>query len=105
LSSALADLEKLPGVKEVRQCGLIAGIEIEESQSGLRPSLAAAACIEARRHGLLTRSWGDVMVLMPPLCITADQLTKAVEALRLSITEVWQRSAIAAKKNAEEVTA
>ncbi len=105
LSSALADLEKLPAVKEVRQCGFIAGIELEESPNGLERSLAAAACIEARRHGLLTRPLGNVIVLMPPLCITADQLIKAVEALRLSIAEVWQRSAIAAKKNAEEVTA
>ena len=105
LGSALADLEKLPGVKEVRQCGFIGGIEIEESPNGLRPSLAVAACIEARRHGLLTRPLGNVIVLMPPLCITADQLTRAIEALRLSITEVWRRSAIAARKNAEEVTA
>jgi adenosylmethionine-8-amino-7-oxononanoate aminotransferase len=105
LSSALADLEKLPGIKEVRQCGFIAGIEIEESPNGPCPSLAAAACLEARRHGLLTRSLGNVIVLMPPLCITVNQLTRAVEALRLSIAEVWQQSASAARKNAEEVTA
>jgi adenosylmethionine-8-amino-7-oxononanoate aminotransferase len=104
LSSALADLEKLPGVKEVRQCGLIAGIEIEESPNGPRPSLAAAACLEARRHGLLTRPLGNVIVLMPPLCITIDQITKAVEALRVSIAEVRLRSLSAARKNAEEVT-
>src|SRR6266446_6997217 len=30
LSAAIADLEKLRGVKEVRQCGFIAGIEMEE---------------------------------------------------------------------------
>ena len=42
---------------------------------------------------------------MPPLCITMDQLTKAVEALHLSIAEVWHRSVIAARKNAKEVTA
>src|SRR2546421_305328 len=89
LSSALADLEKLTGVKEVRQCGFIAAIEIEESANGARPNLAAAACVKARRHGLLTRSVGNVIVLMPPLCITIDQLTKAVEALRVSIAEVW----------------
>jgi hypothetical protein len=34
-----------------------------------------------------------------------DQLSKAVEALRVSIAEVWDRSVIAAEKNAEEVTA
>ena len=101
----LADLEKLPGVKEVRQCGFIAGIEIEESPNGLRPSLAAAVCVQARRHGLLTRPLGNVVVLMPPLCITIDQLTKAVEALRVSIAEVWHRSVSAAGKDAEEITA
>src|SRR6266705_1167863 len=53
LGTGLADLEKLPGVKEVRQCGFIAGIEVEESPNRLRPNLAAAVCVEARRHGLL----------------------------------------------------
>jgi adenosylmethionine-8-amino-7-oxononanoate aminotransferase len=105
LGSALADLERSPGVKEVRQCGFIAGIEVEESPNGQRPSLAVAVCTEARRHGLLTRPLGNVIVLMPPLCITIDQLTKAAEALRLSIAEVSRRSAIAPRKNAEEVTA
>jgi adenosylmethionine-8-amino-7-oxononanoate aminotransferase len=105
LSTALADLQKLPGVKEVRQCGFIAGIELEEWPNGLRPSLAAAVCLEARRHGLLTRPLGNVVVLMPPLCITIDQLAKAVEALRVSIAEVWHRCVIAAGKDAEEITA
>ncbi len=105
LTSTLADLEKLPGVKEVRQCGFIAGIEIEGPPKGLQPSFAAAACIEARRHGLLTRPLGNVIVLMPPLCITMDQINKAVEALRMSIAQVWRRSVNAARKNAEEITA
>src|SRR2546423_2533587 len=88
LSAALADLEKLTGVKEVRQCGFIAGIEMEESPSGARPNLAAAACVEARPYGLPPRPIGNVVVLMPPLCITMGQLTKAVEALRVPITDV-----------------
>src|SRR5712672_748253 len=50
LGTGLADLEKLPGVKEVRQCGFIAGIEVEESPNRLRLNLAAAVCVEARRH-------------------------------------------------------
>src|SRR5947209_11637547 len=47
LSSALADLEELPGVREVRQCGFIAGIETVLAE------VAAAACLEARRYGCL----------------------------------------------------
>jgi adenosylmethionine---8-amino-7-oxononanoate aminotransferase len=105
LSSALADLEKLTGVKEVRQCGFIVGIEIEESSNGSRPGLAAAACIDARRHGLLTRPLGNVIVLMPPLCITIDQITKAVDALRLSIAKVSDHGNTIATNDAKEITA
>jgi adenosylmethionine-8-amino-7-oxononanoate aminotransferase len=105
LSLVLADLEKLEGVKEVRQCGFVAGIEMKESLNGPRPSLAGAVCIEARRHGLLTRPLGNVIVLMPPLCVTIDQITKAADALHKSIGKVWEHDGAIATKNAEEVTA
>ena len=105
LSLALAGLEELAGVKEVRQCGFIAGIELEESSAILGSGLAATVCTEARRHGLLTRPLGNVIVLMPPLCITIDQLTRAVNALRLSITNVCGDGSVVAKKDAEEITA
>jgi adenosylmethionine-8-amino-7-oxononanoate aminotransferase len=99
LSSALASLKELPGVKEVRQCGFIAGIQVAE------PEMAAAVCIEARRHGLLTRPISNVVVLMPPLCITTAQLNKAVEALRASIIDVWRRNNASTRKDAEKATA
>jgi adenosylmethionine-8-amino-7-oxononanoate aminotransferase len=99
LSSALPSLKELSGVKEVRQFGFIAGIELEP------PGMAAAVCIEARRHGLLTRPIWNVVVLMPPLCITMAQLRKAVEALRASIIEVWRCSNASGREDAKEVTA
>ncbi len=91
LKSALDGLRGLPGVAEVRQCGFIAGIELEESPEAGLTNLAAEVCIEARRHGLLTRPIRNVVVLMPPLCITMVQLTQAVGAIRASIGEVWCR--------------
>jgi adenosylmethionine---8-amino-7-oxononanoate aminotransferase len=101
LSEALASLRQVPGVVEVRQCGFIAGIELDESHEGrlsarrriLRgePGFAAEVCIEARRHGLLTRPIRNVVVLMPPLCTTINQLTQAVKALLVSIITVWNR--------------
>src|SRR6266436_817716 len=99
LSSALASLKGLPGINEVRQCGFISGIETA------RAEMAAAVCIQARRHGLLTRPIRNVVVLMPPLCITMAQLNKAVGALRASITEVSRASNGFARTNVEEVTA
>jgi adenosylmethionine-8-amino-7-oxononanoate aminotransferase len=106
LKSALAGLEALAGVVEVRQCGFIAGIELDESQEGGLPGFAAEVCIEARRHGLLTRPIRNVIVLMPPLCITVAQLKQAVDALRTSIVEAGRRRLVINKqKDVEKVTA
>src|SRR5439155_237337 len=81
LASALAEFADLPGVVEVRQCGFIAGIELRQSGD------AVNVCLEARGRGLLTRAIREVIVLMPPLCITIHQLTQAVAAIRASIIE------------------
>jgi adenosylmethionine-8-amino-7-oxononanoate aminotransferase len=92
--SALLDpLRALPHVIEVRQCGLIAGIEIT---SGDKPdhshpnrnTLGAEVCFAARKHGLLTRPILNTIVLMPPLCMTEAEMTQMVDAVRLSIEEV-----------------
>ena len=99
LTSALASLQGLTGINEVRQRGFIAGIETARAET------ATAVCTQARRRGLLTRPIRNVVVLMPPLCITMPQLNKAVEALRASITEVSRASNGFATKNVEEITA
>ncbi len=71
-----------PRVREVRQLGFIAGIELH--QAG-----AAAVCLAARRHGLLTRAIRDTLVLMPPYCITPAELEKSVEAIGSAIHELF----------------
>ncbi|PYK05141.1 MAG: adenosylmethionine--8-amino-7-oxononanoate transaminase [Verrucomicrobia bacterium] len=92
LTFELAGLADIPGVVEVRQCGFIAGIEVAELSEAPLADQAAEICIAARRHGFLTRPIRNVIVLMPPFCITTDQLTQAVEAVRTSFTEVRGRS-------------
>src|SRR6266513_2005107 len=92
LTSELAGFADLPGVVEVRQCGFIAGIEVAELSEAPLADQAAEICIAARRHGLLTRSIRNVIVLMPPFCITTDQVAQAVEAIRTSIIEVCGHS-------------
>ena len=92
LTSELAKLADIPGVVEVRQCGFVAGIEVAELSEAQLSDQAAEICIAARRHGLLTRPIRNVIVLMPPLCITTDQVAQAVEAVRTSIIEVCGRS-------------
>lgn len=89
LASQLADLAKLPHVKATRQCGLIAAIDID-APSDLRTG--ARICLAARQHGLLTRPVLNTLVLMPPLCVTTDELTAMASALRKAIAEVCDGS-------------
>ena len=79
-------IERLALVREVRQCGFMAGIELRGDRAGRL--LGREVCDAARAHGLLTRPIGDVVVLMPPYCITEAQLESAVEAIRVGILEV-----------------
>ena len=90
LRRELEALEQLPAVREVRQRGFIAAIELDpsvfsHSQAGLA---GASVCQVARDHGLLTRPIRDVVVLMPPFCITEKQLKQAVTAIRMAIGDV-----------------
>jgi adenosylmethionine---8-amino-7-oxononanoate aminotransferase len=82
----LEGLKTLPAVKEIRQCGLIAGIELTSPSDASK--LAADVCMAARARGLLTRPIRDVIVLMPPLCITSHQLSTAIGAIRASIVDL-----------------
>jgi adenosylmethionine-8-amino-7-oxononanoate aminotransferase len=91
MRSELQRLGELSSIAEVRQCGFIAGIELKQvGAGGPLPNLGANVCLAARRHGLLTRAIRDVVVLLPPLCITPAQLTRAVEAVRRAIMEVCE---------------
>jgi adenosylmethionine-8-amino-7-oxononanoate aminotransferase len=81
----LESLKSLPAVKEIRQCGFIAGIELSAPDAS---KLAADVCLAARNRGLLTRPIRDVIVLMPPLCITSQQLSTAIAAIRSSIVDL-----------------
>jgi adenosylmethionine---8-amino-7-oxononanoate aminotransferase len=60
---------------EIRQCGLIAGIQ-------LSPGLGVQTTLSARNHGLLTRNILDTLVFMPPLCITYKEIEFAIDAIR-----------------------
>lgn len=80
----LEPLKELPQVIEVRQRGLIAGVEVGPYPAGeLR---GAQVCLNARGHGLLTRPIGDTIVLMPPLSISREELECMVRAVHRSIS-------------------
>ncbi len=82
-----------PNVGDVRCEGMICAVELVED-FGERRRFAVERRVgfhvseAARRHGLLTRCVGDVLVLMPPYCITEEQLAQAVDALWRGLCEV-----------------
>jgi adenosylmethionine-8-amino-7-oxononanoate aminotransferase len=83
LRALLEPLTKNPRVKEVRQCGMMAGVEVASDTP-----IGSAVCLAARKHGLLTRPIVNTIVLMPPLCISDEEMRLMVQALTLSIEEV-----------------
>lgn len=85
-TNLLDSLRDLPSVMDIRQCGMIAGIEIGPYAS--EQLMGVKTCLVARHHGLLTRPILDTLVLMPPLAVTDEELATMVQALRLAIQEV-----------------
>jgi adenosylmethionine-8-amino-7-oxononanoate aminotransferase len=91
LGELLCDLAADPHVGAVRQCGFMAGIDVVRPDGSPYPwqhQTGSKICVAARGHGLLTRPIRDTLVLMPPLCFTADELRRAVDALQAGIDEV-----------------
>ncbi len=83
-----------PRVHEVRQTGLIAGIEIRRPDgTPFDPAqrIGAQVCLRARSHGLLTRPIADTLVLLPPLCATAGEITHAARALAHALADLDPR--------------
>ncbi|MFD2255115.1 adenosylmethionine--8-amino-7-oxononanoate transaminase [Luteolibacter algae] len=78
LAKSLAKLEsEFSQIKEIRQCGLVAGIEFEKG-------LGEKITLKARDHGLITRNILDTIVFMPPLAITTAEIDFAIEAISRS---------------------
>lgn len=73
-----------PQVKEVRVCGMIAGVELVSSE--VRGARGQEVCLKARRHGLLTRPILDTVVVMPPLCITEEEIVSLGQMLSKAIS-------------------
>ncbi len=87
LESALADrVAGLAGVGEVRQRGLMVGIDLAPPVDGSR--WGRRVCAKSVARGVLVRPLGDVVVLMPPLTTTSDEIDRVIDAVARSIVEV-----------------
>jgi adenosylmethionine-8-amino-7-oxononanoate aminotransferase len=74
-----------PQVKEIRLKGLMGGVQLAPPEDGLR--WGRKTCAAAVERGVLLRPLGDVVVLMPPLTITSEELHRIVHVLSDAIDD------------------
>ncbi|HRB18432.1 MAG TPA: aminotransferase class III-fold pyridoxal phosphate-dependent enzyme, partial [Nitrospira sp.] len=94
----LRPMTLLSHVGEIRQCGLMVGIELVLDRTTRTPyplemrigHRVAQAC---RKGGLLMRPLGNVIALVPPLSTSSQELTKMVAILHSAIVDVTEGSA------------
>ncbi len=94
LRDELQTLWSLSKVGDIRQAGLIAGIELvrdwrTREPFDLRERAGIRVCEAMARRGVLTRPVGNVIVLMPPCCTTPKQAGKMVRTVFDSVREVF----------------
>jgi adenosylmethionine-8-amino-7-oxononanoate aminotransferase len=99
LGNELKALWGLPNVGDIRQVGLIVGVELvkdwrRRESFDLRERAGIRVCEAMARQGVLTRPIGNVIVLMPPYCTTPAQARKMVQALAKSIVENFGQQSV-----------
>lgn len=91
----MEQLHSHPHVGEVRQKGLMVGVELVMDKStgepypeGLR--MGARVCRRCRELGLLLRPLADVVVFMPPLSSTESELDDMIDILFQGLADVGE---------------
>jgi adenosylmethionine-8-amino-7-oxononanoate aminotransferase len=91
-----SDVAGLAHVGDVRQRGLMVGIElVPDRRRWTEPYPPAArighrVCEAVRRHGVILRPLGNVIVLMPPLGVSSDEIALLVDATAAAIRAVTE---------------
>ncbi len=91
--SLLKCLEPLKHVGEIRQIGLVAGIELVKDKNSkeryaAKERVGNLVCKEARGKGLLIRPLGDTVVIMPPLSIKENELKRIIKIVHDCVVKV-----------------
>jgi adenosylmethionine-8-amino-7-oxononanoate aminotransferase len=97
LTAELKSLWSLPQVGDIRQVGLVVGIELVKNWRtrepfALRERAGIRVCEAMAKRGVLTRPIGSVIALLPPYCTTPAQVRKMVSALHEAIAETWPKT-------------
>jgi len=93
LHKELSRIADFPHVGNVRQKGFMVGIELVKDKKNktlyqIEEKIGWKVCYKAREKGLIIRPLGNVIVLMPPLSISHQELKRLVQITAEAIREV-----------------
>jgi adenosylmethionine-8-amino-7-oxononanoate aminotransferase len=79
LTRLLEKFYTIPSVGDIRQCGVMVGIELVADKATKVPfssrlRMGHRVVLEARKRGIIIRPLGDTIILMPPLSISESEL-------------------------------
>jgi adenosylmethionine-8-amino-7-oxononanoate aminotransferase len=86
LEKELAVLSGHEKVGNIRQLGVMAGIDIVKDKKTNEPyacglKIAAKICAQMRKDGIIIRNLGDTLVLFLPLTITKREISKIIKSI------------------------
>ncbi len=92
LRERLSPLRDHPHVAEVRQQGIMVGIELVENRKTLQPfdparRMGHQVTLAARERGVIIRPLGDVVVLMPAPAMPAERVHELVDVTLAAIDD------------------
>ncbi len=93
LKKELDNIKELRRVGDVRQRGFMAGIELVKNKKTKEPypiedKMGWKVCCKAREHGVIIRPLGNVIVIMPPLSISNQELKSLVRITAEAVREI-----------------
>lgn len=94
ITKYMQEFNTMKYVGDARQTGMLAGIELMHDKDKKEPFdpamlMAGGICLTARKYGLIVRNIGDVIIFMPPLVSTTDEIADMLERLKKAMNEVF----------------
>ncbi|RLQ97433.1 adenosylmethionine--8-amino-7-oxononanoate transaminase [Falsibacillus albus] len=98
VKEGLDELKDLEYVGDIRQLGLMCGIELVRDNITNEPfpwkeRVGYRSTLKMRELGMLTRPLGDIIVFMPPLASTEEELKQMISIMKQAIEETCKEMA------------
>jgi len=87
MQEAVHSLRASPHVADIRNLGLVAGIELEP-RAGEPGKRGYDVFLDCFQNGVLVRQTGDILAISPPLIVEESQIHQIVEAIANALSRV-----------------